>query len=634
MLESLRRYSNSTGIKILYGLLASLFVLWGIGAVGGDRIQVVAQVYGDPITRRELEHATAQLQQRYDEIFKGRMPLAGLDLRARAFDDLINEALLKHEARRLGLEVTDTEVVNAITTLPQLQENGRFSRDLLQRLLDVQRDRGEFEEDIRRSLLFQRVQSLVTDGAQVTDAEVESRFQLDHEQIDLDIVKVSAAELAATVTPTDAELASTLERNPDRYRIPEKTRAHYVVYRRAEFQEKATISDQQIADYYNDHKDQRFTDPEQVRARHILVKVEPGASDDAKAAARKKAEDLLKRVHAGEDFAALARKHSQDPGSAEKGGDLGSFPRGRMVPAFDAAAFALEPGATSDIVETTFGFHIIRVEEHQAGGARPLEAVRDEIVQKLKEAQGLELARAQAEGDRRQIARGKTLADLGAERPVADTPPFARTDTAIVGIGRVPGFAEAAFALSDGQVSDLIETEDAVYLLSPFEHVDAHAPTVADVRDRLVADSRHDRGETLARQKAEGLLEKAKADGLTKAAADAKLAVTQTGLFDRRAPAIPTLGPAPDLRTDAFALTPAAPLASKVYNVGGDAVVASLREHKPADMTEFAAAKDALRDSMLQQKRSTLLANYMDFLKERARKDGALEVRADALGRS
>ena len=155
---------------------------------------------------------------------------------------------------------------------------------------------------------------------------------------------------------------------------------------------------------------------EEVRARHILFKLPPGADEKARAEARKKAEDTLAKIKQGEDFAKLAEKLSDDPGSGKAGGDLGRFSRGKMVPEFEAAAFALAPGQVSEIVESPFGFHIIKVEEKQPGGAKPLDAVRAEIVQTLTEERGLELARKQAEADRRELVQGKRLADASGSR--------------------------------------------------------------------------------------------------------------------------------------------------------------------------------------------------------------------------
>src|SRR5262249_35913893 len=159
-------------------------------------------------------------------------------------------------------------------------------------------------------------------------------------------------------TVTDQDLEAEVAAHPERYRAPATVRVRYVAYRRAEFEASAKPTDAQMQAFYREHVEDRFTDPDEVHARHILVKPEPPGDEAAKSKARAEADDLLKRVRAGGDFEALAKAHSKDPGSAAKGGDLGFFPRGRMVPAFDAAAFALEPGQVSEVVETPFGFHI------------------------------------------------------------------------------------------------------------------------------------------------------------------------------------------------------------------------------------------------------------------------------------
>jgi len=635
MLRFLRKYSTSTGIKILYGVLAGLFIIWGVGAIGGQRIDIVARVHGQAISRRDLQRETALLQRRYEEMMRDRFSpdlARSLDLPGHALDQLIEEALLRHEADRLGITVTDAEVVDAITQMPELQDNGRFDRDRLETFLRAQRDRGEFEDELRRNLLFERLQSLVTDGVQVTDGEVEDRYRMDHEQANLAFVRVDAAALAPGVSLTDDDLEHELSQHAERYRVAATVRARYVAYRPADFAAQVEVADADVAEYYELNKDEQFTEPEQVRARHILVKVDPDATAEAKAAARKKAEDLLARVKAGEDFATLAKKSSDDPGSAAKGGDLGLFGRGAMTPAFEAAAFALEPGQVSDVVETPFGFHVIRVEEHPAGGVKPLEAVREQITQKLRNDRALELARKQAEDDRRAIVRGRALAEVAGSRPVVETPPFA-AGAEVFGVGRVQAFSDAAFALSEHEVSDLVETDDVIYLLSPFERSEAHTPPLAEVRERVEADARRERSEAAAKEHADGILARAKVVGLDQAAAEANAKVDETGLFERRGGAIPKLGSAPDLRTDAFTLTTESPLAPKVYRVGGDAVVAALRQRAPSDMTGFAAAKDSLEDSLLQQKREAILTAYVDFLKQRAQREGALKVEDDALTR-
>jgi peptidyl-prolyl cis-trans isomerase D len=631
MLRFLRKYSQGTVIKVLYGFLAVLFVIWGIGVVGYERTDLVATVYGEPITQRQVDVTTESLRRRYEELFRNAPTPPSLDLRTQALDELVEDALVRHEARRFGLEVSDAELVAAIMAMPELQEDGRFSRDLLEQALRVNRDRGEFEDQLRSSLRLQRLRSLLTDGVHVSDGETEARYQLDHERVNLAFVRIAAAPLRESITPTDADLEKHLANHPDRYQVPTRVRARYAVYKPADFAAQISVSDEAIAGHYDLHRADRFTEPEQVKARHILIKMAGSADEQAKAEIRKRAEDLLARAKAGEDFAALAKKHSEDLGSAANGGDLGLFPRGRMVPEFETAAFALQAGGLSDIVESQFGLHIIKVEERRAGGPRPLDGVRDEIEMTLRTQQGLDLARKQAEADRRAVVGGKSLAEAVQGRPLNETAPFAAGDL-VAGIGRVRPFTDAAFALGEGEVSDLVETDDAVYLLSPFARTEAHTPTLADVRSRVEDDVRRERAEAVAKEKAEALRARAQAVGLDAAAAEAGYRVEQTGSFERRAGTIPQLGAAADLRSDAFMLTAAAPNGPRVYTVSGDAVVVALRERQAADMGGFASARDALRDNLLQQKRVAVVAAFMKMLKERAQAEGALEFRSEKLG--
>jgi len=603
MLRFLRKYSSSIGVKILYGLLAALFILWMGGGIGGERRQDVAVVYGQVINHRDVEQATVALTRQYEQMLRGSRSadlLRSLNLSGQALDQLIEQALLRHEAARLGIAVTDADMVDTITRLPELQQNGRYDPSRVEAIKRAGQG-PEFTDAIRQNLLKQRLEALVTDGVGVSDGELEERYRFDHEKANLAFVRSTAADLAATITLSDEELQKYLDEHADPYRVPARVRARYVAYRPADIVSK----DDEVAEYYALHKDDKFTEPEQVRARHILVKVKAGA-----------------------DFAALAKERSEDAGSAANGGDLGLFTRGRMTPAFEEAAFALQGGGLSDVVETPFGFHVIKVEEHRPGGVKPLETVHDEIVDTLKRERSLALARKQAEEDRRKIARGTPFAEALAGRTIEETPPFAK-GAEVPGVGRVPGFAESAFALREGEVSDLIESPDAIYLLAPFAYSEAHAPPLDEVRERVTADARRERGEAAARERADKLLARAREIGLDQAAAEAGVQVEETGPFER-VDSIPKIGRVAALTADAFALAPEAPLAPKVYTTGGDAIVAALRAHTPADMAGFEGAKDQLRETLLKQKREAVLTAYLSYLMRRAQSEGALEVRTDA----
>ena len=633
MLPYLRKYSRS---RVLYGFLAAVFIAWGVGTVGSARIDVIARVHGEPITRRQLDQTMAVLQRRYDELAQGRLSpdlAKSLDIPGKALDDLIDAALLEHEAARLGITPSEDDVLLAITQIPDLQQNGVFDRARLQAFLEQERDRGEFERDVRRQLLFQRLQSLAADGVQVSDAELEERYKLDHERVRLAFARIPAKELEAGITFSDEDLARFHQDQGERYRVPTRVRARYVAYRASEIAPSIELTEQDVAKWYEANADERFLLPERVRARQIVVKAAADAPEAARAAARKKAEEILAEVRAGGDFDAIAKKRSEDKATAASGGDLGVIQRGKLSPALDAAVWALEAGQVSELVETPDGFDIVKVEERLEAGPKPLDEVRGEVEKALRMERAYDRARAEAEADRREVVNGTPLADAVAPRKVEETPPFLDGGP-VAGIGRVPEFTEVAFKLGDGDVSDLIETEDAVYLLSPFGREESHVAPLDEVRARVEGDFRRSRAEAAAKERAEQLLTRAKEIGLDRAAEEAKLRVEVTEPFDRRTASVPTLGFAPEIHQAAFALTADAPLGTQVYVAGGDAVVIASRERLPADLAGFASEKDTLRTQLLAQRRDAAFVSFLTYLKERAQREGEISVRQDALGRS
>lgn len=630
MLRSVRKYSSSVGVKILYGLLASSFIIWGVGAatLGGSSIGSVAQVYDERISSRDLDAETELLRRRFDQLLQGASLPPNIDLRGQAFEQLLDEALMRHEANQLGLEVTDGEVVTAITSMPELQENGQFSKERLQRELDFRRDRGEFEEQVKRQIMTNRLRALVTDGVVITDAEIEERYKLDNEQVELTYVKVEADDLEKDVTLDDDALTKYVATNGDRYRTPERVIARYVAYKPADFAGDAAPSDEAVKAYYEKWGDERFGEEEQVSAHHILVKTSPTATPEEKAAAKKKADDLTKQLRDGADFATLAKESSDDPGSAEKGGDLGSFPRGRMVPAFDEAAFSQEVGKIGDPVETNFGYHVIRVDEKRPAGVKKLDDVREQIVTTLTAERGMELARNQADADRRAIVGGKPLEEAVNGRTIETTPPFARTEP-VPNVGFVPAFTEAAFNLDVGRVSDLIETDEALYLLEPGEKIPPGVPPLDQIRDKVTVDAKKARAAELATERAEKLRAEALQAGLDAAATTASLPLETTGTFTNKQRSVPKIADV-TLAADAFTLTTDSPVGPKVYTAMGDAYVVALKARTPADPAGLEAAKDGIRAELLQQRQQAAAVSYMNYLKKRAQDDGALQISPDA----
>ena len=294
-------------------------------------------------------------------------------LMQRAGQALVERAVLVQEAGRMGLTVTDSDVQNELMHgpfAPALFPGGKFIGeehydDFVQNNFNM--SRTEFERQLKEEILINRLEAFITGGLTVPNSTVRSEYLKQATKVKFQYAVLSDAELRKQITPSDAELKTFFQQNAARYRtaIPETRKVQYVSFALNQVPGgPPQISGADVQQYYNDHH-QQFQVPEEVRVRHILIKVPTNANAQTVAAAKAKAEDILKQLKAGGNFADLAKKYSDDPGSKTQGGELGFIQHGATVPAFDQAAFSLQPGQLSSVIRTQFGFHILQVEEKQ-----------------------------------------------------------------------------------------------------------------------------------------------------------------------------------------------------------------------------------------------------------------------------
>jgi peptidyl-prolyl cis-trans isomerase D len=636
VLKFLRKNKRATWIRGTFAAIVLVFIFWGIGAgVGmmGERGDFAARVNDEEIDALRVARTYANMERMYRQIYKENLPpdlFKTLDLRSKAVDQLIRIALLRQEAERIGLQVGDAELAASIQGIPQFQSGGLFTKEnYLATLRANQIPVGEFEDAQREELLVRKLDDVIGAGVHVTDAELREQFHLENDKVNLDFVRVKAADFADQVQPSDTDLQTYFDAHQEEFRIPERVRIEFLAYRPTHFQEQVPVSDTDVQDYYDLHRDE-FAKPEEVQARHILFELSESAADDEKAKVRAQAQEVLAKAKAGEDFAALATQHSQDPGSKDKGGDLGFFTRGQMVPPFEEAAFTLEPGAISDLVESTFGLHIIKVEAKHAAETPTVEQVRPQIVDAIKQARAKDVAAERAGADRDQVVTGKaTLESAGQAAGIAvEKPePFARTEL-IAGIGREMKVIDAAFAASPDTVADVIETPTAFYVVRVVEKLPSRIPELGEARDDVVKAYRKQQSEALAKKKAEDLLEPLKQQGNLAAFASAnQLTVEETGGFTRPGNFIPKLGTQPDLKTEAFKLAQEHPIAPAVYNANGDAVLIALKAIEPADDSQFAQQKDTLRQQAVERRKSAVSEQFLNELKKQAR----IEINPDVV---
>jgi peptidyl-prolyl cis-trans isomerase D len=593
------------------------------GPTKGSVGEALATVGGLPISVGEFQKAYLQTRQRYERVYQGRLnpeALKALGIEGQVLEGLVAERVVLLEAKRLGISVTDAEVAREIATSPNFQQDGHFiGADQIRRYLEsTGTTTDEFEEQIRADLLRRRLQSLVTAGVAVSPAEAEEEFRRRNEEVKAEYVLVDAARFRSQVSVSDAEVAARFESRKESYRFPERRVVSYVLIDPDALQGRVTATDREIEAYYGEHRDE-FVQPEEVCASHVLVKVKARPEDPeghSDADAKKLAEGLLAQIKDGADLAAVAKAHSEDKGTASRGGDLGCFQRGRMVPEFDDAAFSLAAGKTSDLVKTSFGYHIIRVSSHKEETTPALSQVKARIRATLLGEKAAALADEKSATLAAALHGGKSLEDAAKEQglTVAKSSPFARGEAPPPLAS--PAVTAKAFGLTLKQTSpDPLSLPRGTAFISLAEIQAPRLPQLDEVKARIKDELVEEAALAKARDAAAALKAKAEKDGLEKAATAQGLVRKETSGFVGRGSAMGDLGTSLALDTAVFVLAEKK-LSDPIPVPDGVAIVRVL-EKKPFDPQAFESQKASLISSLEAQKRQRLFQAYMAEARQR-----------------
>jgi peptidyl-prolyl cis-trans isomerase D len=621
MLDFLRRNSRSWVVKVILGIISVVFIffLGGGGRLTGDS-RLVATVGDVEVTIDDLQRSIQRNEQFYRQQYGDRLTpdlLKLLDIPSTTLNQLVDSALLRQEAEALGLRVPDEALRLEIREIPAFQRDGQFSPAAYRAVLQRQGiGPAAFEYDLRRQLLIEQLVDLIRRGIHVSEAEALEEFHGNSDELTLEYVKFPVSEFDSQATVDEAALQAWYDEHTDQYREPERIRVRYLEYDPKEFADKSSVTEEEIEEFYALRADVDYTVPETVSARHILKKVAPDADGATKQAARDAIEAAAKRIAAGEDFAAVAKEVSDDS-SAENGGDLGQFERGRMVPAFEEAAFALPVGQVSDVVESPFGYHLIEVYEKTEGRVQPLEEVRDQIVETIAGESSDAKAFDAAAEDAHEAQDTRSLEQVAERRgmKVGTTAPFADGET-VAEVQPAPSFSAAAFALADvDSVSEAVRAGDRYYVIQLQERIASRVPALDEVRDAVTAAFRTERAKEIARERAEALLEKLRnsaPDALASALEGREF--VETPGFTRRGGFIPGLGTIPGLKDVAFQTKAAGELLPRVFTDDHAAYVIRRKAWKAAEEDDFSARKDELMADLRRQREQTALA---EFVRER-----------------
>ncbi|MBM3802756.1 MAG: hypothetical protein FJW26_10680 [Acidimicrobiia bacterium] len=611
-------------LPLMFGLVAYLIPGMPGGAWGtGLGESVLATVGGAEISSTDFIGAYQRFlrsgQFPYDRQF-----LKTLQIDRQILNQLVSKEVMITEAKRLGIDATASELQQKILALPYFQDNGSFAFNRYKTILEQNgMNVQQFEDGVREEIIQEKLRNLITDSVTVTDRELEEEFRDRNEKIKISYVSFEPSKFTTAVVLQEAEIKPHYDQNKESYRVPEQRRARYLFADTAALRADIQIPESEVKSYYQQNL-ASYQLPEKVRASHILLKTE-GKSPQQVEEIKAKATALLLQARKGADFADLAKKNSEDPGSAASGGDLGAFGRGAMVPEFEQAAFTLGVGAISDLVKTQYGYHIIKVVDKQPAHTQSLEEVENLIRPTLLQRKAEQKAQDLADKSFSLFKNKKSLEQIASELKliIQETPLFQQGGS-IPPIGNSPEFASKVFALKEKEVGSPIRIPNGFALPQLMEVKPPYVPGLEEVRAKVEETLKASKAADLARSKAQEFAEKAKAaGGLEKVAKNYSVEVKTSEEFTRNG-TLQDLGSSSPF--DVFAFSSNVGAISPPIQVGQRHVVAQVKERKAVDPEEFAKAKESLRQSLLAPKKENSFQAYLNSVRETMSKAGSIKI--------
>jgi peptidyl-prolyl cis-trans isomerase D len=571
MLNVLRKHATSWIIKVALGLIVIVFISWGGYSYKDREAGRLAKVYEQYITYNEYRKVYDQLVENYRRQLGKAFSqdfIEKLKLKDQALDLLINQHIVTRAAGELGLTTTPQEIQNAILRYPVFQNQGKFDQVRYVELLRMNQLTPEmFEQQLSEELLQRKVEAFIKRQAAVGEEEVRADLEFNSTRIQLAYVMFDPKDYENKVKIETDQLEAFYREHANEYQDPEKRQFALVVLKLDHYLPSVKVTDEEIKRYYEDNP-KKYRQEGQVRARHILFKLSPDATGDQVAKVRAEAEKVLTEAKNGADFAELAKKYSQDP-SAPQGGDLGFFSREKMVPEFSDAAFKMKPGEISALVRSSFGLHIIKVEEVRPEQITALETVRSEIELTLKRDKARNLARIDA-----QDLADKAYADKEVQKPaqarnleVQKTPWLSQKDP-LPNLGPAAQAMQKLFALAKGEISGALESQGN-FIVAQVQDIQAPAVMPFETaKEQVTKDFTAEQARQMAEQEANQLLQLAgKLNSLEEAAKRKHVPAKKSQEFSRIQPD-ETLRLQPPALNEVFLLLPSRPFPEAALAVG------------------------------------------------------------------
>ena len=589
----------------------------------------VAKIGDESVTTDEVRQQLSEIEQR-NQVPKQLESLYAQQI----LKQLIFQKEIEYESKRLGIHVSDQERAERIRQFLPTAYNGdtfvgmdRYAAEVQGRF---QMTVPVFEEQIRQGLLLEKFRKLVTDGISVGPGELQDEFRYRNEKIKLDYALIKPEDLAAKINPDEAEIKAAYEKNKSKYLVPEKRVVRYALADVNQIRQSTQVSDDELKVQYQQDI-QQYQVPNRVRVDHILL-MTVGKTPAEVEEIHQKAEDVLKQANKkGANFEELAKKYSEDPGTKDKGGDLGWITQGQTVPEFEKVAFSLSKGSISDLVKTQYGFHIIKVLDKETAHTKTFDEVKDSIRAPLMLAkadkQGADIADKLSTAIRQ--SNKISIDDLAKQfhLTVGETRPVSATEP-ILELGNSKEVKDAIFGQRTDELSLPIHTDRGYLILSVRGVLPAHQGTLDEVRDRVIADLKQQKSTDIARQKADDLDKRLKSGEKFDTAAKALGLDPKTSDLFARNGSISGAASGKQLSA-AFQMKPGD--IGPPLNLGTSWFVYRVAEKQEPNPADFDKQKKDLTDQVLQTKRNLAFEAFRTSLEARLKREGKLRIMSEKL---
>ena len=625
VLDLMRKHARSWLIKVALGGIIIVFIFWyGWSGPRESTHDYAAEVNGVIISRDLLFSMLKAEEENIRMRYRGKIPaglLEKIDLKKKILDKLIDQVLLLQEADRLGFFVTDEDLIYDIENDRRFFRGGFFDKNIyLAYARQLKLDSAGYEHARRQELLEERIRRLLTDGVKFDPSEIKEFWHFQNDKLVLSMLLLKPDQFVKDISIDNKSFEAYFKKNQKKYEIPRSVDLEYVVFSWRDLEKKMKTTEKEARTYF-DNNPKEFIVPEKIRARHIFLKKPEDFTREKMEKVRKKIEAIHSRIKAGEDFAEVAKKESQDEATASKGGDLGFLVRKTMSHDFEDAAFKLEVGEVSDPVRTDRGYHLIRVDQRIPEKQIKFDDVKDNIIEKINARKARRKINEVSDAFYEKVYREEELQGPAKEFGFDMKKAEAVTGSAgIPELGGDPKVMEDLFQLQTGEISRLIHSGDSFIVMKVLKNTKARLPALDEVRQTVEKDYVKHQATVKARKKAEEILAalKKNPDNYEALAGNFGLKWEKMDPIPRTAGLVPRLGVAPEVREMLATVCKAAPLFPSPVPVPEGIAVFRLTAIEAASNEKF--AKEAKRfETWIESVRTTEYVNgWLKLLKDRS----------------